>query len=154
MEKNDPKYFKVRVGSSHSNKGGTEYGISDVFVKGANRKTDIGMLKTMIRMKMFKTAPSIYSMPESIDYIHEGRMTYTQGWGRNPNDPNSLSLYKSEGKTISNEDCKMYYERMENSMMCVMGEDDSTPCQVRIIFFILYFIHTNLVYFRVMMVLR
>lgn len=129
----DPQNFSVRVGSSYSDKGGDKYDISHIFVKGADRRNDIGMMRTKTKMEMFKTAPVAYKMPESVDYVAGGRNGFTQGYGQNPNDRNTLHLYRTDLTTMSHDECKMYYTNLEDTMMCAMGEDDATPCQVSLI---------------------
>lgn len=56
-----------------------------------------------------------------------------QGWGTNPNNPNTDRIYRADVSTITAEECTSYLVNPQinrSTQLCAMGNNDAGPCTV------------------------
>lgn len=129
-----PGSFTVRVGSAYSNRGGEEYKVSDVYSKIWSYNNDIGMLKLSTSISLDGSTKKAIRMPRSSNYFpDENSNVYIQGWGTNPNDPETYQMYRADVSTMSTEECNEYWNdppTNHSTQVCTLGNKDAGPCSV------------------------
>jgi hypothetical protein len=129
--------FTVRVGSTYDRRTGEEVKVSDVYVRkeyrGRTSKYDIGILKLAKSINLDGVTKKATKLPSSSDYnVEDETNCYVQGWGVNPNDPDTHHLYRADVSTYNTTECANQWSQpvYVQHQVCALGEDDADACSV------------------------
>lgn len=132
-----PDKFDVRVGSAYSDKGGELFYVKAVYAKfeDGGMANDIGMLKLKKRITLDGSTKKIIKLPSSSAYYpKEDTDVYIQGFGTNPNNPDTYQMSRANLYTITTDKCNdelIGEAGVTEKQICAKGDnDESGPCAV------------------------
>lgn len=99
-----PDKFDVRVGSAYSDEGGELYYVEAVYAKfeDGGMANDIAMLKLKKHITLDDSTKKIIKLPSNSTYHPEDDTdVYIQGFGTNPNNPDTYQMSRANLYTIS-----------------------------------------------------
>lgn len=137
LQVTDAQNFTVRVGSTYDRRTGEEVKVSDVYTRdeyrGRTSKYDIGILKLERSIRLDGVTKKATKLPTSSSYnVADETRCYVQGWGVNPNDPDTHHLYRADVSTYNTSDCAKQWPQpvYVQHQVCALGEDDADACSV------------------------
>lgn len=91
------------------------------------------MLKLSSRITLNGITKMAVTLPSSMSYAPENRTNvYVDGWGTNPQNPNSYHLFRADIYILSLEECNSGADAGRNRtyQICTLGDDNAGPCVV------------------------
>ncbi|XP_037027419.1 hypodermin-B-like [Bradysia coprophila] len=132
----DPEMFDIRVGSAYSDEGGELYNVEAVYAKFENggNDNDIGMLKLKKPISLDGSTKKTIKLPRTTSYYpKDDTDVYIQGFGTNPNNPDTYQMSRANSHTITTDQCNNELKGeagvTKERQICAKGDnDESGPC--------------------------